>query len=109
MEAVIEKVWYQSFDWSMIWVCLIAVAVHLLYLDMNKKAVKYTWKNYAFYLLSSILVLAFISEVAMPIVSQYFTMSMDFEGSINHFLAALSGLGGGYITTGLIKKFQTRK
>ena len=105
-----EPIWYNNLDWSMIWVCIIAVVVHILYLEINKNPnktnISFTWKNYTFYFLSSVLVLAFISEVGMPLVNQYFSISTDLQGSIDHFLSALSGLGGGYITTGLIKKFQ---
>ena len=106
---VIEIVWYKNLDWSMIWVCLAAVIVHLLYMDINKKAVNYTWKNYAFYLVSSFLVLAFISEVAGWAITTYTSFSIEVTSGINHFLAALSGLGGGYITTGLIKRFKNSK
>ena len=105
----LEKlVWYQTLDWSMIWVCLIAVVVHLLYLEINKNAVKYTWKNYLFYVLSAILVLSFISEIAGYMISNYTNISIDLAEGINHVLAAISGLGGGYITTNIIKRIESK-
>lgn len=101
-----ETIWYKNLDWSMIWVCLIAVAVHVIYL--KRKGVKITIIDVLFYLLSSILVLSFISEIAGWFLSQYTSISVDIQDSINHVLAAISGLGGGYITTSLIKRIQKK-
>ncbi|WP_341216945.1 hypothetical protein [uncultured Wocania sp.] len=110
MEKIKEQLWYYTFDWSMIWVCVAAVLVHILYLEINKKptSAKLTIKHYLFYALSSLVVLAFISEVANWVLSNYTSASIDVKDGVSHFLAALSGLGGGYITSNLINRIQKK-
>lgn len=110
MAEITEIVWYKNFDWSMIWVCVMAVFVHALYLEVsnNNGSLKVTWKHYLFYLLSSLLVLTFISEVGLKFVNYFFTIPVDLIGTVDHLLAALSGLGGSYIVTIIINRFKKK-
>ncbi len=102
-----EAVWYEVLDWSMIWVCIIGVAVHILFLEISHTKIKNRLVTYLFYLLSSILVLAFISEVAGYVISSYTSLEVQVQSGVKHFLAAISGLGGSYITRSLIKKISS--
>ncbi len=113
-----EIVWYMNFDWSMIWVCILGVAavITLMVLD-NEKARKKTtgsidnyfiptWKNYLFHLLAGLLMLTFISEVGIKFLNYYIELPQDLDGGINHFLAALSGIGGGFVIAKIVRLFQ---
>jgi len=106
MEVIKETVWYMNLDWSMIWTCILAVVVHILFLEISSKVKSRKFVHYAFYALSSLLVLSFISEVAGWVLENYTSFSLDVQSGINHFLAAISGLGGGYIVTFIINRIK---
>lgn len=107
IEVMKDALWYELIDWSMVWVCITGVIVHILYLEINHTVIKNRWITYLFFLFSSILVLAFISEVASYVIANYTSFEVQVQSGVKHFLAAISGLGGSYITRSLIKKLQT--
>ncbi|AGO49249.1 hypothetical protein Phi38:2_gp10 [Cellulophaga phage phi38:2] len=121
MEHVIEKLWYQDLDWSMIWVCLAAVLCLVLFMSMHQNETVESsksklngtgnyfipsWKNYAFQILSALVVLSFVSEVGFPVVNSFMNLPIEVADSAVHFLAALSGIGGGFMFVKLIRLFQ---
>lgn len=107
MKEITEIVWYEHLDWSAIWVCVIAILVHLVYLKINKNK-EITKYHCFFYALSGVLVLSFINEMGLPTLKYFIELPIELEGSIVHFLAAISGLGGGYVATRIIKMFQKK-
>jgi len=113
MNETIEKFWYQTLDWSMIWVCLGAVIALILYMmihvpnyDKTKNYMLPTWKNYAYQIVSAFVMLSFVSEVGFKVVNHFLNLDIEVANDVLHFLAALSGLGGGYVFEKIIKLFQ---
>jgi hypothetical protein len=115
MENTLEIAWYSNLDWSMIWVCFGAVIALTLYmmihvpkLDQTKSYLKPTWKNYAYQFVSAFVMLSFVSEVGFKAVNYFLNLDIDVANDVLHFLAALSGLGGGYVFEKIIKLFQKK-
>lgn len=109
MDSIKELAWYLTLDWSMIWVCVGAVIVHMLYLELFKNPpVKITMKIGLFYLLSSLTVLSFVPEIGTTtltyLIDKFTGLQFEFQGEALHILAFLSGLLGGYLVVLLIKK-----
>ncbi|WP_027064591.1 hypothetical protein [Maribacter sp. Hel_I_7] len=115
MGEIVEKFWYQELDWSMIWVCTggILVTIMAIGTGITQKNLygvdnyfKGTWKNYLYQILSGYLVLSFIVEVGLPFADYFVSIPVDIQTPIDHFLAAISGLGGGFIVAKLIRLLQ---
>ncbi len=116
MEFLIKELaWYQSLDWSMIWVCSLGIATMVVAMaigvaERNLYGVedyfRGTWKNYVYQIFAGFLTLTFISEVGMKFVEYWMTVPVEVSSPLNHFLAALSGLGGGFIVAKIIRMFQ---
>lgn len=111
-----QTYWYQNLDWSMIWVCVGAVIALILYMKIHqptyrteKSYLQPTWKNYAYQFVAALVMLSFVSEVGFPLINNFLNLPIDFENNVLHFLAALSGLGGGYVLEKIIKLFQKSK
>lgn len=113
----IELFWYQQLDWSMIWVCLAAIITLSLFIATNPKKIEKdnkgvgnyfvnTWKNHTYNLFSGFVMLSFISEVGFPLINSFLNLDFDVADGALHFLAAMSGLGGGYVIAKIIKAFQ---
>lgn len=120
MSNLKEIAWYQTFDWSMIWVCTGAVLVLALYLEIygskevisgksGDKIRNNRWLKYTYHLTSSILMLTFITEIGYNAIKPLLGISIDAEGDLLHFLSALCGLGGGYVVAKLIRLIQKLK
>lgn len=112
-----NEIWYKQLDWSMIWVCLGAIITLSLFIAMNPNKIdkenkgvsKYfvnTWKNHAYNLFAGFVMLSFVAEVGFPFVNSFLNLESDVVDGALHFLAALSGLGGGYVLAKLIRLFQ---
>lgn len=117
MENIKETLWYQNFDWSMIWVCIGAVLVLLLYMEVygQKEVIigkygdairKRKWLKRVYHLASGLLMLTFVSEIGYGAIKPFINLSIEAEGNLLHFLAAISGLGGGYIIAKIIRLVQ---
>ena len=117
MEDMIQMVWYKALDWSMIWVCFAAIVTLSLFILNNTKEIETgtkgvsnffvnTWKNHAYNLFAGFVMLSFVSEVGFPIFNSFIDMPFDVANGTLHFLAALSGLGGGYVIAKIIRLFQ---
>tara|TARA_R110002126_G_scaffold92507_2_gene219525 strand:+ start:2986 stop:3348 length:363 start_codon:yes stop_codon:yes gene_type:complete len=117
MEEMIDKFWYETLDWSMIWVCLAAIITLSLFIALNPKKIDLekkgvsnyfvnTWKNHAYNLFAGFVMLSFVSEVGFPFVNYFMNLSIDVADGTLHFLAAISGLGGGYVIAKFIRIFQ---
>ena len=113
----VQEFWYQQLDWSMIWVCLAAIITLSLFIAMNPNKINKenkgvenyfvnTWKNHAYNLLAGFVMLSFVAEVGFPLVNSWFDLDFDVADGALHFLAAMSGLGGGYVIAKFIKLFQ---
>ena len=127
-----NEIWYKNLDWSMIWACLAAIICLSLFIALNpekdsavaKSQLKgvgnyftNTWKNHLFNLFSGFLVMAMVIELAVPVMDWLIQKAVlllgfqtDFEirsiDEVAHFLAGISGLGGGFIVAKIIRKFQ---
>ena len=118
MEEV-ERFWYETLDWSMIWVCFAAVITLSLFIALNPTksfaAVKEnsvmnyfinTWKNHLYNLFAGFVMLSFVIEVGFPVINSFLNLPFEVASGALHFLAALSGLGGGYVLARIIRLFQ---
>ncbi|AXP79191.1 hypothetical protein CJ739_91 [Mariniflexile rhizosphaerae] len=119
MEETISKFWYQTLDWSMIWVCLGSVVALLLYMGAygtkeivqgkSGEIIRNKWVKPFYHLVSAFVVLAMIKEIGFDSIKSFIGLSLDAEGKTIHTLAVISGLGGGYILSKLIRFFQKLK
>lgn len=112
-----ELVWYMNFDWSMIWACLAASLLTILFISIQGKKLdqtkgvnsylKPTWKNHLYHIGAGLVMLTFISEVGLDFVKKY-VVDMDVETSndISHLLAVFSGLAGGFVLAKIIRLIQ---
>lgn len=110
-----NEIWYLNFDWSMIWVCALGIVTTIVAMMTGvvskniygvENYFKGTWKNYLYQIFAGFLTLSFVSEVGIKFVEYWITIPVDMSSPLNHFLAAISGLGGGFIIAKLIKLLQ---
>ena len=110
-----EIIWYKNIDWSMVWVCFGGISLIILAMLTGianrsmygvENYFKGTWKNYAYQIIAGLVVLSFISEVGLPFLEYFIQIPVDLSNPLDHFLAFISGIGGGFIVAKTIKLFQ---
>lgn len=122
MENSIQKLWYQTFDWSMIWACAGGLLCVIVFQIVQSKNIKnsqsaisdyftLTWPNILFQIIAGYLMLAIVPEIGIPLF-RIFTkvigaeIEVDSVENIAHTLAAICGLFGGYFLAKIINKVQ---
>lgn len=122
-ETIKEIVWYKDLDWSAIWVCFSSYVALMFFLKGKlpkdpEEAKKYLkgignyyilskW-NIGFHFLAAFIVLSFASEVGLPVIlfllGNFVELPPEHISTAKHFLACLSGIGGGYILAMIITR-----
>lgn len=114
-----EKYWYQTLDWSMIWVCLASIIALLLYMEVygqkevvqgkTGEVLRNKWVKPLYHLVAGFVMLSFVSEIGYASLKQFLNLDLETEGNVLHLLASLSGLSGGYVVAKMIRFAQKLK
>lgn len=114
-----EKHWYQTLDWSMIWVCLFSIIALLLYMEVygQKEVIQgktgevlrnNKWVKALYHLVAGFVMLSFVSEIGFDNIKPFLGLSLEAENNVAHLLAFISGISGGYVIAKIIRLAQKK-